>query len=374
MTGGSRRGAAALGCAGLLAAGGVTAGPALGGGPAAAAVVARPAAGGWRIALTVNGPHAPYFSAVTAAGPASGWAFEGFRFGGTDPTAAWRLTGRGWHRAAFPGRTAELVTAAASASPASVWAIAQDFPGPTTRVLHWDGSRWSVAHRFRRAAGGVAAAGPRHVWVFGFGFGARSLGARHWNGHRWTAPPSGHGLVAGHGRAADDVWAVGGRIAAHWNGHRWARTSLAALLPGKAAGVHPRLVDVYEQSPSSVWAVGSGFREQGGGPVVVLHYDGHAWRTVARARAGNPVQIVPDGSGGLWIPVPTIEGIDGATGQIMHFTGGHLTTAPLPVSRDEVSVASVANAASTARSFAGGFTHARFDPASGVRAVLLQAG
>ena len=173
------RWAAVLVSAGALAAGGVTA---AGQAPVAAAV--RPDAGGWRIALRVSGPNAPSFSAVTATGPASGWAFEGFQFGGTDRAAAWQLTGRGWHRAAFPGRPGELVTRAAAASPGNVWAIAQDFPGPTTRVLHWDGTRWSVARQFRRAAVGVAVLGPRNVWVFGFGFGARSLGAWHWNGHR----------------------------------------------------------------------------------------------------------------------------------------------------------------------------------------------
>jgi len=358
--------AAVLVSAGALAAGGVTA---AGQAPVAAAV--RPDAGGWRIALRVSGHNAPYFSAVTATGLASGWAFEGFRFGGTDRPAAFQLTGSGWHKAAFPGRPGELVTEAAASSPGNVWALAQDPRPDITRVLHWDGATWSVARQFR-PAGGLAVLGPRNVWVFGFGFGAHSLGARHWNGDRWTAPPSGHGLIAGSGRAADDVWAVGGRLVAHWNGHRWARTSVAALLPAKAVTVRPRLVDIYEQSPSSVWAVGSGYREQGGGPVVVLHFDGHAWSKAAQGGAGNPWQIVPDGSGGLWIPVPTIDGIDGATGGIMHVVGGQLTQAPLPVSRDEVSVGSIANAPGTTRSFAAGFTHARFDPISGVRAVLLQ--
>ena len=363
---GMRWAAAVLVSAGVLAAGGVSTA-----GQAAAAVAVRPAVGGWRIALSVAGHNAPYFSAVTATGPASGWAFEGFQSGGTDRPVAWQLTGRGWHRAAFPGRPGELITGAAASSPDSVWAVSQNFPGPS-RVLHWDGTSWSVAHQFRRAADRVAVPGARDVWVFGFGFGAHSLGARHWNGHRWTTPPSGHGLVAGSGRAADDVWAVGGRVAAHWNGHRWSRTSLAALLPKKAAGVHPRLAGIYEQSPSSVWAVGSGYREQGGGPVVVLHFDGHAWSRTAQGGAGNPRQIVPDGSGGLWIAVPTIDGIDGATGQIMHYAGGHLTAAPLPLSPENISVQSIANAPGTARSFAAGFTHARFDPSFNVRAVLLQ--
>ena len=59
-------------------------------------------------------------------------------------------------------------------------------------------------------------------------------------------------------------------------------------------------------------------------------------------------------------------------GQIVHFTGGHLHQAPLPVSPEEAIVQAIANVPGTTRSFAAGFTHARFDPASSVRAVLLQ--
>ena len=80
---------------------------------------------------------------------------------------------------------------------------------------------------------------------------------------------------------------------------------MAPLLPPTTMFVHSALIGVYEQSPTSVWAAGSGDRQDEGGPVVVLHYDGHAWSKAAR-------------------------------------------------------------------SFAAGFTHARFGPAFGVRAVLLQ--
>jgi len=180
---GMRWAAAVLVSAGVLAAGGVSTA-----GQAAAAVAVRPAVGGWRIALSVAGHNAPYFSAVTATGPASGWAFEGFQSGGTDRPVAWQLTGRGWHRAAFPGRPGELITGAAASSPDSVWAVSQNFPGPS-RVLHWDGTSWSVAHQFRRAADRVAVPGARDVWVFGFGFGpirseGQALAGR-------TAPASG---------------------------------------------------------------------------------------------------------------------------------------------------------------------------------------
>lgn len=39
---------------------------------------------------------------------------------------------------------------------------------------------------------------------------------------------------------------------------------------------------IYAQSPTSVWAIGDGVREDEGGPIVVLHFNGR---------------------GGLWIPI-----------------------------------------------------------------------
>ena len=162
---------------------------------------------------------------------------------------------------------------------------------------------------FGRPLAGAAVLGPQDVWAFGQDFfGGKPLGARHWNGHRWTAPPSGHSLVAGSGLAANDVWAVGGKQVAHWNGHVWKRTSVASLLPPTTLFVHSALIGVYEQSPASVWAVGSGDRQDEGGPVVVLHFNGHSWSKAAQGGFGNPSQIVPDGSGGLWIPVPFTAG------------------------------------------------------------------
>jgi hypothetical protein len=50
--------------------------------------------------------------------------------------------------------------------------------------------------------------------------------------------------------------------------------------------------------------------------------------------------IVPDGSGGLWIPVP---GIDGEPGQIVHFTGGKLHEASLPITGQRLIVQAIAH-------------------------------
>lgn len=351
--------------AAALAAGGLTAPH-----QASAATAVRPDAGGWRITLNLTAKHNPQFTAITATGPAAAWAFEAFDPGTASP-AAWQLTRSGWHHAAFPGQSSEQVVAAGSTSASNVWAFTQkNFTNGPSRALRWNGSGWQVLGTFSRAIGGAAVLGPKDVWVFGVDvFGQKELGARHWNGHGWTTPSSGHGLVAGHGLAANDVWAVGGKQVAHWNGHTWQRTSLAGVLPPNTMLAHPFLSGIYEQSRASVWAIGSGGRQDEGGPVILLHFNGHSWSKVAEHGFGDPAQVVPDGSGGLWIPVP---GLDGEPSQILHFTGGKLHEAPLPVSGQRLIVQAIAHAPGTTRSFGAGQTHRKNSLGIGLHAVLLQ--
>jgi hypothetical protein len=52
--------------------------------------------------------------------------------------------------------------------------------------------------------------------------------------------------------------------------------SVAGLLPPTTSLSKSRLQAVWAYSPRSVWAVGTGGREDEGGPTVVLHYNGHA--------------------------------------------------------------------------------------------------
>jgi hypothetical protein len=339
--------------------------------PASAATAPHPDAAAWRITKTLTGPHNPQFTAITATGSQAAWAFESFDPGPGVRPAAWQLTGSGWHHASFPGRAKEMVVAASSSSAANVWAFTSiDFGSGGSRALHWNGSSWSVAGTFRQPVNSGTVIGPDDVWAFGLDiFGRKALGARHWNGHRWTAPPSGHGLEAGSGLAANDVWAVTGKTVAHWNGHVWKRTSVASVLPPNTELSRSALTSIWEQSPASVWAVGTGGRQDEGGPVVVLHFDGHHWTKVAQRGFGDPAQVVPDGSGGLWIPVP---GVDGEPGQILHFTGGKLHEAALPVPGNRLIVAAIASVPGTTRSFGAGQTHKKNTLGVGLHAVLLQ--
>jgi hypothetical protein len=330
------RGLCALGAGAALAAAGLA-----GVSGAAAAHAARSPADGtatssWTITKTVRGANTPHFTAVTAAGRHGAWAFEAT----SAAPAAWRLSGSHWARAPFRGRPGEQVTAAASTSARDVWAVESSFSRSRSRVLRWDGTRWAVTGRFTTVLDDVVPLSRRDAWVF-----AQGGGAWHFNGSRWSPVRSGHGLYDGSALSPASIWAIGSTHVAHWNGHTWSRISVKNLLPAKMQLNSPALTAIFAQSPTSVWATGSGYRESIGGPDVVLHFNGRSWHRVAMRSdiPGNPArtQLIPDGTGGLWAPIPFLP----TSSTMLHYTGGHLRSVKLPIpagmALDVVAVAAV---------------------------------
>lgn len=341
-------------------------------GAATATALAAPAAAGpsWRIVKQVhNGPFGN-FTAVTAVGRGGGWAFNA----GSSPTA-WRQSGSTWTQVRFPGLANEQVVAAGAASASDVWAFT-NIPGTQSRVLVWNGSSWTVERTFSREIGGAVVLSASDVWVFGEPVvPGQGLGAWQYNGHTWSQPASGHGLEGGSGLSASDIWAFDGADVAHWNGSTWSRTSVASLLPAKQQLNNPSVTGIYAQSRDSVYAIGNGNREDEGGPLIILHWNGLAWSRVAQASFGfgtQPIQQVSsDGRGGFWLPTP---GSGGQKSYMLHYSAGQLTAAGLPGGPDRISVDAVALVPGTTELLGGGNTHAFANPGTNVVAVILQYG
>jgi len=224
----------------------------------------------------------------------------------------------------------------------------------------------------------VVATGRNGGWAFGSGMPGVNPRptAWHYNGRTWSHVASGHGLGGGSGRSARDVWSFGGTDVAHWNGSAWSRTSVARLLPAalKSHLNDPAVTGVFEQSADSVYATGNGNDEDDGGPMVLLHWNGHRWSKVAGGLFGFGVEgvqpIAADGHGGLWIPMAGPEG--GLDGRMLHYSGGHLTTAAIPGGPSRTSIATVARIPGTAEVLAGGFTHAAGNAGLDDAGVLLE--
>jgi hypothetical protein len=333
---------------------------------ASAAHVQPAAAASWKIIKTVHHSSGPNFTAVTATGRASAWAFETFQASSAKPVA-WQLSRSGWRTAPFAGKAGERVTAAGSSAGSDVWAITSN--GTTSRALNWNGSSWAVTGKIHADIDAVTVLSSHDVWAFGSPFFPGAGGSWHFNGHSWSHISSGHGLTAGSALPRGDVWAVGGTSVARWNGHTWSRTSVAGLLPADTGLSHSSLVGVYAQSASSIWALGTGGRQDEGGPTVLLHYNGHVWKHVASLLTGNPSQVIPDGSGGLWIPVPSVDGIPF---QLLRYSSGHLAPVKLPVSGRKLNVVALAAIPHTAEAFGAGFTHKANDLGFGVVGAILE--
>jgi hypothetical protein len=351
---------AAAGTVGVLAVTGVA---------AASAAASTPASASWRIVKRV---HAGFgqFTAVAAAGRTGGWAFTG----NPGKPTAWKRSGSTWTKESFPARSDETVAAAAASSASNVWAFTSNFS--KSRALRWNGHHWSVARTFSGVVGGAVVLSSSDVWAFGQPFIPGSgLGAWHYNGHSWAHVTSGHGLQGGSGLSASDVWAFSGTSVARWTGHTWSRTSVKSLLPAKGSENLPAVVGIVADSRHNVYAIGTGGTPDDGGPTVVLHYNGHSWKKVAEGNYGlgtQPLQAASsDGHGGLWIPMP---GGGGRLSYLLHYSGGHLSKAKLPVSSGKIGLVSVSLIPHTEQVLAAGSTYAYENPGEHVLAAILQYG
>ena len=338
--------------------------------PAASAATAAPAPKWHVVKSATSGAGA--FTAVAATGKTTGWAFGGQFAAAADPTA-WQLKNGAWTQdKQFPAERSETVIAAGAVSPSDVWAFTQ--AGSGSRVLHYNGTAWSVVKTFGAQIGGASVAGKNDVWVFGSDlFGMKALGAWYYNGHTWRL--TGTGLQGGSALSPANVWAFSGTKVYHFNGSRWANTQLSSLLPAKMQLNGPAVTGIIALSATNVYAIGNGNAEDEGGPTVVLHYNGSRWSKVATgsfgygtASNGNAQQVSSDGGSGLWLPMP---GVDGQKSYVVHYAAGRLTPATLPGTSRGIAVGSISRVPGTPDQLAGGDTFTAPTPGSHQVARIL---
>jgi hypothetical protein len=255
-----------------------------------------------------------------------------------------------------------------------VWAFDNKSFDASSRILRWNGTKWSDVKSFTGGIDGVSVLTDKDVWVFGFGdsAGLPSLGVWHYNGKTW-----GHvskTLQGGSALAWNNVWAYNGTAVDHWNGTKWASTSVKNLLPAALTNPalnNPAVTGILAVSSTNVYAIGNGNQEDEGGPTVVLHYNGHRWSKLAGGQFGLGAgqQLSTDGAGGLWLPMP---GADGQQSFVVHYSAGKLTKAALPIPATKVYVGSIARVPGTVDQVAGGLEHTANLPGENVVAVVLE--
>ncbi len=142
----------------------------------------------WRRLPTPNpGRHGDRLLSVVAITPNDAWAVGEFgQQGRGELLLHWN--GTGWHRRLLPtgARKASFADVAAT-SPSDVWAVGQS-RRLRARIVHYDGSGWSIVPDASPVTGvhalaGVAATSTSNAWAVGR---VRNHGlAEHWDGHAW---------------------------------------------------------------------------------------------------------------------------------------------------------------------------------------------
>jgi hypothetical protein len=273
--------------------------------PSAARAATTP---GWRVVSAIHqGAAADINGLVTVVSPAKtdAWAFGGAEVngvtGGTPIAERWN--GSRWRAAALPAGLTGVLGAASAPGSGDIWAVTQ----LSGLVLHYNGSKWSVAKRFKENSElpieltGVTAFSPTDVWVFGSPGAYPGFGTWHLHGRTWTQVTGAGGSIASASAlSASNIWAIGANalapqdIVVHYNGSTWSQSRGAALDNVQFSGI-------VALSPGNVWATGSTYNGTTNVPWL-LHWNGKAWARIKVPWAvllGHPVS---DGAGGLWAP------------------------------------------------------------------------
>jgi hypothetical protein len=283
--------------------------------PAAGAATPSAKAPSWHVLKTVNGS-SQVFGAVVATGRTSGWAFV------DNATYAYERTGvTTWKKVPYPGGNGVNIAVAAASSASDVWAFT-NIAGTTSQAVELVRGHWTVRKTLGGYVSAVSVLAANDVWVFG------STATYHFNGRTWAKVAG--GASGGSALSSSDYWlsgASGQTTVTHVKNGKKVTFNLASLLPAKSKyGLNnPQVAGVYAASDTNVYVIGNGRAQDAGGPVVILHYDGHTWKKLASYGSGNPFDVTPDGAGGLWIPVGWFGG-----GTILHYSRGAVTAPALP--------------------------------------------
>jgi hypothetical protein len=243
-------------------------------------------------------------NAVAAVSANDVWAV-GIAPTGSNPILIIHWDGAAWSVVPNPNSPMPLNDLAALAviSANDVWAVGSgtvlDEAG--TATLHWNGTAWSVISspnvtpEVDNSLAGVAAIASNDVWAVGTqqptSLTDPSTLILHWNGSAWSIVPSanadGSHLLAAAAVASNDVWATGysdgGTLSEHWDGVSWS----IVPTPGIANSEPLFLFSVVALASNDVWSVGEFFQTRRSlSRTLTEHWDGAQWNVVRSPNHG----------------------------------------------------------------------------------------
>jgi hypothetical protein len=225
------------------------------------------------------------YSAIVVTGTRQAWAFGGTNPGGPSTPVAEHWNGAAMTPSALPPGLTGFISDASAPSATDIWA-ASEYGG---YVLHWNGTRWSIARRWGGGMiTGLTAVSADDVWVFGAVAGGRGTGTWHFNGQSWRQLGRTAGTIyRASATSRRDIWAITAGTKAdsvlRYDGKRWRPVRTGGVLAGVAAS------DILATSDHNVWVLGN--KANGNAIRLVLaHWNGVRWiriDTHVRAFAGR---------------------------------------------------------------------------------------
>jgi len=267
-----------------------------------------------------------YFNAlhaVAATGANDVWAAGEYDYGSLTQTLIEHWDGARWQIIASPnlGASNNRLAGIAAISANNAWAVGSyddGNGGSLPLLLRWNGSSWQSVQAPAPSGASevtlksIAAVSARDIWAVGSytdfsGNTLRKTLTLHWNGSQWkiVASPNPQSFLNALNSvttlAANDVWAVGytsnggyKTMALHWNGMNWQAATTPS--PGNP---NNELLAIAAVAANDIWAVGYAGVSADDGQTLTLHWDGAAWKGVARPDAGagtlNALDTGPSG-------------------------------------------------------------------------------
>src|SRR6266550_3160836 len=204
------------------------------------------------------------------------WAVGSGVIGDESATATLHWNGIAWSVIPSPNVGPEVDNSLAGIAAVfsnDVWAVGTQQPtnltDPSTLILHWDGSAWTIAPNISPEGGHLLAAAAltsNDVWATGYSE-ARTV-AEHWDGSSWSVVQTSNGgpldpvfLPGVVALSSNNVWSVGEALQSghlsrtlteQWNGTSW----VMVQSPNMGAD-HNELFGVNATPGGTLWAVGT---------------------------------------------------------------------------------------------------------------------
>lgn len=218
------------------------------------------------------------YSVMVGTGQDQAWVFGGTNPGGPSAPVATLWNGGATATASLPAGLTSFISDASAASSSDVWAASQY----GRYLLHFDGVRWRVARHWQQGqVTGVTAVTPSDVWVFGTtADGTSDIGTWHYDGTSWQRVPGLAGsIVRASALTPRDIWAIAASPASYsvvrFDGTNWQQVPTGSALDSV------QVRDILAISSSDVWVLGDKTDAGGGVRLVLLHWNGAGWSSLA---------------------------------------------------------------------------------------------